>query len=91
MIASFRDRETEDCGVRQEQKSSSDLQRRASATRILNAALALENLEYLPGIGWRRCMGTAGDSTAFALMISIACVLSWRDGNAFDVEIVDYH
>ena len=59
---------------------------------ILNAALkALVNLDDAAGdINWIRFEGTAPYSTAFLLTINIEYV-SFEHGNAFEVEIVDYH
>jgi proteic killer suppression protein len=90
MIASFRDKDTE--GLWQSGKSRrlpADLVRRAfKKLAILNAAVALENLKVPPGNQLEALRGKrAGQHSNDQYR---ACFV-WRDGNAFDVEIVDYH
>jgi hypothetical protein len=45
---------------------------------------------FLPATNWRSCAVTGRASIAFGSTINSAFA-SWRDGDAFDVEITDYH
>ena len=93
MIASFRDKETERLWQSgRSRRLPADLQRRAfKKLAILNAAVTLDNLKVPPGINWKRFAGTALDNTVFESTIKYRVCFVWRDGNAFEVEITDYH
>jgi toxin HigB-1 len=60
----------------------------------IDAATWLETLR-VPATGWKRCLRTAwvntasGSTTAGGSRWRICLV--WREGDAYDVEIVDYH
>jgi proteic killer suppression protein len=93
MIASFRDRETE--GLWQSGKSRrlpADLQRRAfKKLAILNAAVTLDNLKVPPGNQLEALRGDRAGQHSIRVNDRYRVCFVWRDGNAFDVEIVDYH
>lgn len=58
---------------------------------ILNAALAVENLAVPPG---NRLDGLRGDRAgqhSIRINDRYRICFVWRDGNAYDVEVVDYH
>src|SRR5208283_1636489 len=83
MIASFRDKETEKLWLSgKSMRLPADLQLRAfKKLAILNAAITL--LETLRG-------NRAGQHSIRVNDQYRVCFV-WRDGNAFEVEIVDYH
>jgi len=83
MIASFRDKETEKLWLSgKSRRLPADLQLRAfKKLAILNAAITL--LETLRG-------NRAGQHSIRVNDQYRVCFV-WRDGNAFEVEIVDYH
>ena len=93
MIASFRDRETE--RLWQSGKSRhlpADLQRRAfKKLAILNAAVALDNLKVPPGNHLEALGGDRPGQHSIRVNDQYCVCFVWRDGNAFEVEIVDYH
>ncbi len=93
MIASFRDKETE--RLWQSGKSRrlpADLERRAfKKLAILNAAVALGNLKVPPGNLLEALRGNRAGQYSIRLNDQYRVCFVWRDGNAFDVEIVDYH
>lgn len=93
MIASFRDAETE--GLWKSGKSRrlpADLQRRAfKKLAILNAAVALDNLRIPPGNRLESLRGDRSGRYSIRINDQYRVCFAWRDGNAFDVEIVDYH
>ena len=93
MIASFRDPETE--RLWQSGKSRrlpSDLHRRAfKKLAILNAAVALENLKVPPGNALEALRGDRKGQYRIRINDQYRICFQWRDGNAFEVEVVDYH
>ena len=93
MIASFRDKETE--RLWQSGKSRrlpGDLQRRAfKKLAILNAALTLDNLKVPLGNQLETLRGDRAGQHSVRVNDQYRVCFVWRDGNAFEVEIVDYH
>ena len=93
MIASFRDKETEK--LWQSGKSRRlpvDLERRAfKKLAMLNAAVTLDNLKVPPGNQLEALRGKRAGQHSIRVNDQYRVCFVWRDGNAFDVEIVDYH
>jgi len=93
MLASFRDKETE--RLWQSGKSRrlpADLQLRAfKKLAILNAAVTLGNLTVPPGNQLEALRGTRAGQHSIRVNDQYRVCFVWRDGNAFEVEIVDYH
>jgi proteic killer suppression protein len=93
MIASFQDRETE--RLWQSGRSRhlpSDLQRRAfKKLVILNAAVTLDNLKVPPGNQLEALRGNRAGQHRIRVNDQYRVCFVWRDGNAFEAEIVDYH
>jgi toxin HigB-1 len=93
MILSFRDKETErlwQSGT--SRRFPSDLQRRAfKKLAILNAAVVLENLKVPPGNQLEALGGNRAGQHSVRVNDQYRVCFVWRNGNAFDVEIVDYH
>jgi len=93
MLASFRDKETE--RLWQSGKSRrlpADLQLRAfKKLAILNAAVTLGNLKVPPGNQLEALRGTRAGQHGIRVNGQYRVCFVWRDGNAFEVEIVDYH
>jgi proteic killer suppression protein len=93
MIASFRDKETE--RLWQSGKSRrlpSHLQRGAfKKLAILNAAVALDNMKVPPGNQLEGLRGDRSGQHSIRINDQYRVYFVWRDGKAFDVEIVDYH
>jgi proteic killer suppression protein len=93
MIASFRDKETErlwQSGT--SRRLPADLQRRAfKKLALLNAALTLENLKVPPGNQMEPLKGSRAGQHSIRVNDQYRVCFVWRGGNAFGVEIVDYH
>jgi toxin HigB-1 len=93
MIASFRDKETE--GPWRSGKCHrlpADLERRAfKKLAILNAAVTLDNLKVPPGNQLEALRGSRSGLHSIRVNDQYRVCFVWRGGNAFEVEIVDYH
>jgi toxin HigB-1 len=93
MIVSFRDKETERLWQSgRSRRLPVDLQRRAfKKLAILNAAVKLDNLKVLPGNQREALRGIRAGQYSIRVDDQYRVCFVWRDGNAFEVEIVDYH
>ena len=93
MIASFRDKETERLWrVGKSRRIPTDLQRSAfKKLAILSAAVALENLRVPPGNQLEALRGDRAGQHSIRINDQYRVCFVWRERNAFDVEIVDYH
>jgi proteic killer suppression protein len=93
MIASFRDKETEQLWRSgRNRRLPADLQRRAfKKLAILNAAVTLDNLRVPPGNQLEALKGSRAGQHSIRVNDQYRVCFVWRDGNAFGVEIVDYH
>jgi proteic killer suppression protein len=93
MIVSFRDMETE--RLWQSGKSRrlpADLQLRAfRKLAILNAAVTLDNLKVPPGNQLEALRGSRTGQHSVRINDQYRVCFVWRDGNAFEGEVVDYH
>jgi toxin HigB-1 len=58
---------------------------------ILNAALQLSNLAVPPGNHLEKVTGNRSGQCSSRINDQLSICFVWRDGNAYDVEIVDYH
>jgi proteic killer suppression protein len=93
MIASFRDKETERLWQSgRSRRLPVPLQLRAfKKLAILNAAVALHNLRVPPGNQLEALRGNRAGHHSIRVNDQYRVCFLWQDGNAFDVEIVDYH
>ena len=93
MIASFRDSETEKLWrTGKNRKLPADLQRRAfRKLAILNAAVGLENLRIPPGNNLEALRGARAGMHSIRINDQYRICFRWDQGNAYAVEIVDYH
>jgi len=93
VIASFRDTETERLWWSgKSRRLPADLRRRAfKKLAILNAAVELDNLRVPPGNHLEALRGDRSGQHSIRINDQYRVCFLWRDGNAFDVEIVDYH
>jgi proteic killer suppression protein len=93
MIASFQDRETERLWQSgRSRRLPADLQRRAfKKLAILNAAVTLDNLKVPPGNQLEALRGNRAGQHSIRVNDQYRVCFVWRDGNAFEAEIVDYH
>jgi toxin HigB-1 len=93
MIASFRDRETEKLWQSGRSRNlPADVQRRAFIKlSLLNAAVTLQNLTVPPGNRLEALQGDREGEHSIRINNQYRVCFVWRGGDAFDVEIVDYH
>jgi len=93
MIVSFRDADTEKLWQSgRSRRLPAALQRRAfKKLAILNAAVVLDNLNVPPGNRLEALRGERSGQHSVRINDQYRICFVWRDGNALDVEIVDYH
>jgi proteic killer suppression protein len=93
MIVSFRDRETEKLWKSgTSRRFSADLRLRAfKKLALLNASVTLDNLRVPPGNHLEALRGNRAGQHSIRINDQYRVCFVWRDGNAFEVEIVDYH
>jgi proteic killer suppression protein len=93
MIVSFRDKEAETLWHSgRSRRLPSDLQRRAfKKLAILNAAVALDDLKVPPGNQLEALRGSRAGQHSIRVNDQYRVCFVWREGSAFEVEIVDYH
>lgn len=93
MIRSFRDRETEKVFERERSRRlPPDVQRRAHRKLlILDAAETLDDLRVPPGNRLEKLSGDREGQHSIRINDQWRICFRWQDGDAADVEIVDYH
>jgi proteic killer suppression protein len=93
VIASFRDKETEKLWrTGRSRRLPAALQRAAfRKLAIVNAAVALENLKVPPGNHLEALHGNRAGQHSIRVNDQYRICFRWQDGNAFEVEIMDYH
>jgi proteic killer suppression protein len=93
MIRSFKCRETEKLfGGRFSPKLPQAIQRAASRKlAMVDAAAGLADLRLPPANGLEVLHGDRTGQHSIRINDQWRICFSWRDGNAYDVEIVDYH
>jgi proteic killer suppression protein len=93
MIRSFRDRETERVFRRDRtRKLAPDVQRTAQRKlAVLDAAESLQDLRVPPGNRLEKLSGDREGQHSIRINNQWRICFRWRDGDATDVEIVDYH
>jgi toxin HigB-1 len=93
MIASFKSDDTELLWRSGKSRRIPATLRNAAARKlmILNAALALENLLVPPGNQLEKLKGDRRGQNSIRVNDQYRICFVWRDGNAHEVEIVDYH
>lgn len=93
MIRGFRDRDTERLFHRERVKRwGPDVQRAGlRRLRILDAATTLEDLRVPPGNRLEKLSGGRVGQWSIRVNDQWRICFVWRDGDAYDVEVVDYH
>ncbi len=92
MIRSFRCPDTERLFLRESARRFKAIER--SALRkldILDAAADLRTVASLPGNRLERLKGDRKNQSSIRINDQWRIVFQWIEGDAFDVEIVDYH
>ena len=93
MIASFKDRDTQDVEERRPVRKFADhIQKQAQRKlMILNNAQDLNDLRSPPGNRLERLRGDRLGQHSIRINDQYRVCFDWHDGNAYKVEIVDYH
>ena len=93
MIVSFRDTDAELLWhTGRSRRVPASIRRTAfKKLAILNAALELANLTVPPGNRLEALAGDRKGQHSIRVNDQFRICFAWRDGNAYDVEIVDYH
>ena len=93
VIRSFRDDDTESVYLR-ERIRGLDIRLQGVAQRklwVLDAAERLEDLRLPPGNRLEKLSGDRREQHSIRINERWRICFRWRDGDAYDVEIVDYH
>jgi proteic killer suppression protein len=93
MIRSFRDRETEKVFRREgTRRLPPDVQRMAQRKlAVLDAAESLQDLRVPPGNRLEKLSGDREGQHSIRINDQWRVCFRWREGDAHDVEITDYH
>ena len=93
VIKSFKDRETQQIFTRQRSRRlPSNIQQVAlRKLRMLNNAHALNDLQVPPANRLEKLEGDRVGQYSIRINDRWRVCFAWRDGDAYDVEIVDYH
>ncbi len=93
MIRTYRDRDTERLATRQRAKKWSPERSKAALRklRMLDAVEELTDLRFPPGNRLERLKGDRHGQHAIRINDQWTLCFSWEAGNAYDIEIVDYH
>jgi proteic killer suppression protein len=93
MIVSFGDRQTEALFRRERVKRIDPLIQRAALRKLryLDQAVSLDDLRAPPGNRLEALKGERAGQHSIRVNDQWRIVFTWRDGQAHDVSIVDYH
>ena len=92
MIKSFRSRETEQLHKREPVRRFKSIERVAlRKLRQLDAAMQLRDLASPPGNHLEALRGDRRGQHGIRINDQWRICFIWRDGDAYDVEITDYH
>ena len=92
MIVSFANRATERFAVDGKSKfSGMDVSKAMARLKILGAARSIEDIPPLKSVGLHALAGDRQGQWAVTINGPWRLVFRFRDGNAEDVEIIDYH
>lgn len=93
MIRDFRDKETERVFLRERKSKFARPLQRAALRKllILDAAESIEDLRVPPGNRLEKLVGDRAGQYSIRINDQWRRCFRWEDGQAHDVEIVDYH
>ena len=93
MIQSFKDKEAERIFNRQRsRKLPNDIQQIAlRKLRMINRAMSLNDLRIPPANRLEKLKGNRAGQHSIRINDQWRICFSWQDGDAYEVEIVDYH
>jgi len=93
MIRSFRDRETEKIFLREPRTKCDRAVQRAALRKLLllDAAESVNDLRVPPGNRLEKLSGDRSGQHSIRVNDQWRICFRWKDGDAYDVEFVDYH
>ncbi len=92
MIRSFRDRDTEDLFRREARRRWANIARVAlRRLRLLHRARTLEDLRIPPGNHLEALRGDRAGQYSIRVNEQYRICFHWREGDAYEVELTDYH
>jgi proteic killer suppression protein len=93
MIKSFRDKQTERLFSRRPLKKLGPQVQRVALRKllILDAAVTLDDLRVPPGNRLEKLVGDRQGQHSIRINDQWRICFEWSDGDAYEVEIVDYH
>lgn len=92
MIRSCKDKETEKLLNRMLSRKFGNIENAARVKlAILAAATSLRDLAVLPGLRLEKLSGDRAGQYSIRINDRFRICFEWRDGDAHDVEITDYH
>jgi toxin HigB-1 len=93
MIRSFRCLQTEGIfNLRRSRRLAGDMQQTAlRKQRMLNRAVSLDDLRIPPANRLEKLAGSRSGQWSIRINDQWRICFRWNNGDAFDVEIVDYH
>ena len=92
MIVSYRDKRTGEFVAGKRVKALSGLERSARLKLDrLEAAVSLKDLAALPGNRFEALIGDRKGQYSIRINDQWRVCFVWKDGDAYDVEITDYH
>ena len=92
VIVSFADRATERFAVEGKSKfGGMDVAKAMARLKLLRAARSLDDIPPLRSVGLHALSGSRQGLWAMTINGPLQLVFRFRDGNAEDVEIIDYH
>lgn len=96
-IRSFKDRSTEDLASGTDNKKArkhlpKELHRSAvKKIQIIRAAKNLADVASFPGLKFEKLKGTRKDEYSIRINAQYRICFRWKDGDAYDVSVEDYH
>ena len=93
MIKSFADKETQEIWNRRySKKLPEDIQKRGRQKLILvDSAVTIEDLRVPPGNRLEKLKGSREGQHSIRINQQWRVCFTWHEGDAYDVEITDYH
>ena len=93
MIRSFRDKETERLFLRERRTKIAHSLRQVALRKllVLDAAVSLDDVRVPPGNRLEKLAGDREGQYSIRINDQWRVCFRWEDGDAHDVEIVDYH
>jgi len=93
MIRSFRDRDTEKLFMREPTRRLPEALQRGALRKLvmLHAAADLSDVRVPPGNRLEKLVGDRSGQYSIRINDQWRVCFTWRDGDAYDVEIADYH